>query len=77
MIVENKRHIAKAITYRLLSSSIGFFILYITTGSVKVGAAFSAAELIVKPIIYYIHERVYYRFINFGLKKPTNNTMTS
>jgi uncharacterized membrane protein len=44
------------------------------TGSIKFGAAFGVAELIYKPIQYYIHERVWYRFIKFGLVdvKPTN-----
>ena len=77
MIVENKRHIVKAITYRLLSSSIGFLFLYTTTGSVKVGAVFSIAELVYKPIQYYLHERIWYKYIKFGLKKPTSSTMTS
>ena len=43
------------------------------TGDIRFGAAFGVAELIYKPIQYYIHERVWYRFIKFGLvedKKP-------
>lgn len=46
------------------------------TGSIKFGAAFGVVELVYKPIQYYIHERVWYRFIKFGLveikqpKKP-------
>ena len=43
------------------------------TGSIKFGAAFGVVELLYKPIQYYIHERVWYRFIKFGLVevKPT------
>jgi uncharacterized membrane protein len=37
------------------------------TGSVEVGAAFGAVELLWKPIQYYIHERVWYRYIRYGL----------
>ena len=43
------------------------------TGDIRFGAAFGIAELVYKPIQYYIHERVWYRFIKFGLvedKKP-------
>ena len=43
------------------------------TGNIKIGAAFGLAELLYKPIQYYVHERVWYRWIKFGLvedKKP-------
>jgi uncharacterized membrane protein len=72
-----KRHIAKSISYRIISSTIGFIILWCSTGSVKISSIFSIAELVYKPIQYYFHERIWYKYINFGLKKPTNNTMTS
>ncbi len=44
MIVEKKRHIAKTISYRILSTAIGFFIMWIVSGSIKVGAAFVADQ---------------------------------
>jgi uncharacterized membrane protein len=69
MIVEKKRHIAKTISYRVISSAIGFVVMFFATGSIKAGAIFSIAELVYKPIQYYIHERVWYRYIKFGLKK--------
>jgi uncharacterized membrane protein len=68
MNVEKKRHIAKTISYRLLSTLIGFTIMLIVTGSVKMGAAFGVAELLYKPIQYYLHERVWYRWVKYGLK---------
>ena len=70
MIVQNRRHIAKTISYRIISTGIGFTILYLASGSIKVGAAFSIAELLYKPIQYYIHERIWYKYIKFGLKDP-------
>jgi len=68
MNVEKKRHIAKTISYRLLSTLIGFTIMLVITGSVKMGAAFGVAELLYKPVQYYIHERIWYRWIKYGLK---------
>ena len=68
-MVQEKRHIAKTISYRILSSGIGFLVLYIATGSISVGATFSMAELVVKPFIYYFHERFWWRYIKFGIKK--------
>jgi uncharacterized membrane protein len=71
--VSAKRHLAKTISYRVISTLIGFLIMWWVTGSIKFGAAFSVVELLYKPIQYYIHERVWYRFIKFGLitVKPT------
>jgi uncharacterized membrane protein len=61
MIVEKKRHIAKTISYRVISSAIGFVVMFFATGSIKAGAIFSIAELVYKPIQYYIHERVWFK----------------
>jgi uncharacterized membrane protein len=69
MIVEKKRHIAKTISYRVISTLIGFIVMWLVSGSVKVGAAFGIAELVYKPIQYYIHERIWYRWVTYGLKK--------
>ena len=71
--VTAKRHIAKTISYRFVSTGIGFAIMWWATGSIQVGAAFGVVELFYKPIQYYIHERIWYRWIKFGLieeKKP-------
>jgi uncharacterized membrane protein len=69
MQIDKKRHIAKTISYRIISTLIGFGIMWSVSGSVKVGAAFGVAELVYKPIQYYIHERIWYKYIKFGLKK--------
>ena len=69
MHVEKKRHIAKTISYRVVSTLIGFLIMWAATGSVKIGAAFGISELVYKPIQYYLHERVWYKWIKYGLKK--------
>ena len=69
MVVERKRHIAKTISYRIVSTVIGFLLMWLISGSVKIGAAFGVAELVYKPIQYYIHERIWYRYIKYGLKK--------
>jgi len=69
MKVSAKRHIAKTISYRIISTSIGFLTMWLVTGSVTVGVAFGFIELLWKPIQYYIHERVWYRFIKFGVTK--------
>ena len=69
MKVDRRRHIAKTISYRIISTLIGFVLMWLISGSVKVGAAFGVAELIYKPIQYYIHERIWYKGIKYGLRK--------
>jgi uncharacterized membrane protein len=64
-----KRHIAKTISYRILSTLIGFLLMWWISDSIKIGAAFGVAELIYKPIQYFLHERFWYKFIKYGLKK--------
>jgi uncharacterized membrane protein len=68
MVVQRKRHIAKTISYRILSTLIGFLVMWWISGSIQIGAAFGVVELVYKPVQYYIHERVWYKFIKYGLK---------
>ena len=67
MRVQPKRHIAKTISYRILSTLVGFLLMWWISGSFEIGTAFGIAELVYKPIQYYIHERVWYKWIKFGL----------
>ena len=69
MQISKKRHLAKTISYRIVSTAIGFLIVWGFSGSLKVGGAFSLAELLYKPIQYYIHERIWYKWIKFGIKR--------
>ena len=68
MSLSKKRHLAKTISYRGLSTTIGFLIMWWASDSIKIGTAFGIAELVYKPIQYYIHERIWYRYIKYGLK---------
>jgi len=67
--VSAKRHLAKTISYRIISTLVGFLIMWAVSGSITIGAAFGVAELVYKPLQYYIHERIWYRYIKYGLIK--------
>jgi uncharacterized membrane protein len=67
-MVHCKRHIAKTASYRIVSTLVGFLIMWYISGSIKIGTAFGIVELLYKPIQYYIHERIWYKWIRFGLK---------
>lgn len=65
--VSYKRHLAKTISYRVVSTTIGFLAMWWATESIKIGAAFGIVELVYKPIQYYLHERVWYKYVKFGI----------
>jgi uncharacterized membrane protein len=71
-MVQVKRHIAKAFSYRIIGTLQTTIIGYIFTGNFVIASSMGIVELCVKPLIYFLHERVWYKWIKFGLKKGTN-----
>jgi uncharacterized membrane protein len=67
--VSRRRHMGKTISYRILSTSTGFLALWVLTGSVEIGGAFSVMELFYKPVQYYLHERFWYKHIRYGVER--------
>ena len=66
--ISPKRHLLKTVSYRVVSSVIGFLVLWLFFG-IMVGVSFSLFELFCKPLLYYIHERIWYRHIKYGVTK--------
>lgn len=71
--VSYKRHLAKTISYRIISSSVGFLSIWFVTKDIHIGALFSVVELVYKPIQYYIHERIWYKWIKYGLVRKSDD----
>lgn len=69
MTVHIKRHIAKTITYRLLGTLVTGIVSFILIGDIKLSVAIGVAELLIKPVTYFIHERVWYKWISYGINK--------
>ena len=67
-MVARKRHILKTITWRILGTIDTIILSWIITGSWKLGISIGGVEVITKMILYYLHERAWYRFSDFGLK---------
>ena len=63
-----KRHLAKTITWRGLGTLDTIIISWLISGNPFTGLKIGFAELITKMILYYIHERVWYK-TDYGLKK--------
>jgi len=54
-----KRSLYKAITYRIIGSLDTFIISTFVIKSAKLGGGVAIAEIITKPILYYMHERIW------------------
>ncbi len=61
-----KRHIIKSISWRAIGTIDTILISWFITGNPLTGLKIGLAEVITKMVLYYAHERVWYR-INFGL----------
>jgi len=57
-----KVKLLKTVSYRLLSSAIGFFVVYLATGSAKGAGIVSTAELLYKPLQYFLHELLWMKY---------------
>jgi uncharacterized membrane protein len=62
-----KRQIAKAITFRVLGTLDTILASWFITGSFEIGAMIGGIEIITKIILYFFHERVWDKYIKYGL----------
>jgi len=53
------RSVVKSITWRFLATVTTMVLVYIFTGSLSLALGIGAIEVVVKIIIYYLHERVW------------------
>ena len=67
-MVTKSRHLAKAITWRIIASIVTAIIAYAFGLPPKAVGAVFVADLIIKFVLYYIHERVWYKYIKYGVK---------
>ena len=64
-----KRHVVKSITYRIIGTITTIILTSMAGLEIKWAAMVGIGELLIKPIIYFLHERMWYRYIKYGLKK--------
>lgn len=67
MASSRKRHILKAVTWRMVGTIDTMFLAWVITGNPLTGFKIGLAEVITKTVLYYLHEEVWYK-INFGLE---------
>ena len=57
------RSLVKAYSYRMCGTTTTIIISYIVTGKIVVSLAIGATEIIIKPLVYWGHERVWNKVI--------------
>lgn len=63
-----KRHFLKTISYRLLSTSLMMLSTYALGMSLELSAFIGLGELAFKPVVYFVHERFWYKYVSIGRK---------
>jgi len=68
-MVSKRRHIVKTITWRIIGTLDTMILSWLITGNWKWGIAIGGVELITKMVLYYLHERAWYRYSKFGINE--------
>lgn len=71
ILESRKRHLAKTFTWRFLGTMDTMIIAWVISGDPMTGLSIGFAEVITKMVLYYFHERIWYK-ANYGLAKRRN-----
>ena len=63
------RSIAKAVSYRILGSSVTGLIFFVLTGKLSLSFGAGALDMVLKIAAYFVHERLW-NHISYGRAKP-------
>ena len=63
-----KRHIAKTITWRIIGTLDTMLLAWWISGNPLTGLKIGMVEVVTKMILYYFHERAWYKF-DYGLRQ--------
>jgi adenylylsulfate kinase len=68
MASSQARHLAKTVTWRVIGTIDTMILAWIISGNPMTGFKIGAAEIVTKMLLYYFHERIWYK-LNFGLDR--------
>lgn len=68
-IQSRRRHLAKTITWRLIGTVDTVLIGWVVTGDPWIGIQVGGVEMVTKMILYYFHERAWFRYGKLGREK--------
>jgi len=59
------RSLLKAISWRIVATSTTILLVFLFTGNMVISVGVGSLELLLKTVIYYLHERIW-NMLNFG-----------
>ena len=62
------RHILKSITWRLIGTIDTILLGWLITGNLETELKIGGVEVITKMLLYYLHERIWFKYIKLGRK---------
>lgn len=71
-MVSAKRHLAKTLTWRIVATTDTFLLAWLITGQIDFAGLIAGFEVVTKMMLYYGHERVWYKHIKFGITEDEN-----
>lgn len=71
------RHVLKTITYRFFATIVTILTAYFLGASLEVSTLIGVGELLIKPLVYFIHERIWYRHIKIKNKNYFSKNVRS
>jgi len=68
-MVNYKRHLAKTISWRVIGTLDTMVLSSLIAGSWEIGLAIGGVEVFTKMLLYFLHERAWYKFSKFGINE--------
>ena len=62
----SKRDTSQTLTWRVIATTDTFIIAWLITGKVDWAAGIATIEVATKMILYYWHERIWFKYIRLG-----------
>lgn len=64
-----KRHFLKTLTWRVVGTVDTILLSWYISGDPLIGLSIGGAEVVTKMILYFIHERVWYKYTDIGVNR--------
>ena len=67
------RHLAKTTTWRLVGTVDTILLGWLVSGDASIGLTIGGLEMVTKMVLYYLHERAWFRYGRLGREQELNS----
>jgi len=71
------RHLAKTFTWRIVGTIDTILLGWLVSGDATVGLTIGGLEMVTKMILYYLHERAWFRYGRLGREDSEEDALTN